>query len=93
MSTLYRIMVILVVAAIIGGAIFAMVGSGSSSSQPAGGRPAGESFRPEGGEEREGGSGLPFGMVKSLALMSVAGGVYLAGEKLFNKKRQKAVTA
>ena len=93
MNTLYRILIILVVTAIISGAIFAMVGGGSSASQPAAQMPAGDFPRPEGREERDGDSGLPFGVVKSLVIMSIAGGVYAAGDKLLNRKRLKTVIA
>lgn len=58
---------------------------GAVSQQPPQMR-SGDRPRPEGGEGREGGDGLPFGIVKSLVIMSVASGVYLAGNKLFSKK-------
>jgi hypothetical protein len=80
MSTLYRIFIILVVALIVGGLMYAAVGSGSPAGQS---RPEFDGQRrPEGGEEREGGVGLPFGIVKSLGIMSVASGVYLAVGRL-----------
>ena len=87
MTTLYRILIILVVASIIGGAIYMAVGGGGSSSgqQPPHMRPDGQ-HRPEGGEGHEGGDGLPFGILKSLVIMSVASGVYLVGNKLLSKK-------
>ena len=85
MTTLYRILIILVVASIIGGAIYMAVGGGSSAGQqPPQMRSDGQP-RPEGGEDREGGDGLPFGILKSLVIMSVASGVYLAGNKLLSK--------
>ncbi len=84
MTTLYRILIILIVAAIIGGVMVMAVGSGSSTGQPE----MTESVRPrtESGEGREG-AGLPFGFVKGLMIMSVASGVYLAAGQLFNRKR------
>ncbi|MBI5942984.1 MAG: hypothetical protein HY864_01335 [Chloroflexi bacterium] len=88
MSILYRILVILVVATLIGGLFYAAVGSGDSTSRlpaPADGQP-----RPEGGEEREGESALPLGMVKSLVIMSIASGVYLGLGRL---GRQKTLSA
>ena len=85
MTTLYRILIILVVASIIGGAIYMAVGGGSSAGQPSAPIRSGDQFRPEGGEDREGGDGLPFGILKSLVIMSVASGVYLAGNKLLSK--------
>jgi len=86
MTTLYRILIILIVAAIIGGAIYMAVGGGGSSSgqQPPQMR-SDDQPRPEGGEDREGGDGLPFGILKSLVIMSVASGVYLTGNKLLSK--------
>ena len=93
MTTLYRILIILVVASIIGGAIYMAVGGGGSSSgqQPPQMQPDGQ-HRPEGREgHEEGGDGLPFGILKSLVIMSVASGVYLAGNKLFSKKPKPVI--
>ena len=85
MTTLYRILIILIVASIIGGAIYMAVGGGSTASQQPPQMRSDDQPRPEGGEDREGGDGLPFGILKSLVLMSVASGVYLAGNKLLSK--------
>ena len=85
MTTLYRILIILVVASIIGGAIYMAVGGGDFAGQPSAPIRSGDQPRPEGGEDREGGDGLPFGILKSLVIMSVASGVYLAGNKLLSK--------
>ena len=85
MSTLYRTLVLLVIATLIGGLFYAAVGSGDSTTglpAPADGQP-----RPEGGEERDGETDLPLGMVKSLAIMSIASGVYLAVDKFNNRKK------
>ncbi|MBI5963054.1 MAG: hypothetical protein HY863_06235 [Chloroflexi bacterium] len=85
MSTLYRILVILVVATLIGGLIYAAVGSGNSTSglpAPADGQP-----RPEDGESPEGDSVLPLGVLKSLVIMSIAGGAYLAAGKAISRKK------
>ncbi len=86
MTTLYRILIILVVASIIGGTIYMAVGGGNSAGQqPPQMRSDGHS-RPDGGEgHEEGGDGLPFGILKSLMIMFVASGVYLAGNKLLSK--------
>jgi hypothetical protein len=91
MNTLYRILVILVVAAIIGGAIYMSVGGGSSSSQGAFQRSEGGQIRPEGGE-RDTGGGLPFGVAKTLAVVSLVGAAYMAGDRFFNRKRLKTVS-
>ncbi|NOT03912.1 MAG: hypothetical protein HOP27_04865 [Anaerolineales bacterium] len=85
MTTLYRILIILVVATIIGGAIYMAVGGGSSVGQQSAPIRSRDQPRPEGGEGREEGE-LPFGILKSLVIMSVASGVYLAGNKLFSNK-------
>ena len=91
MTTLYRILIILVVASIIGGAIYMAVGGGSAAVQQSAQIPARDRARPDGGEGREGGEGLPFGIIKSLVIMSVASGVYLAGNKLFSKKPKRVL--
>ena len=85
MTTLYRILIILVVASIIGGAIYMAVGGGSTASQQPPQMRSDDQPRPEGGEDHESGDGLPFGILKSLVIMSVASGVYLAGNKLLSK--------
>jgi hypothetical protein len=86
MTTLYRILIILVVASIIGGAIYIAIGGGSTASQQPPQMRSGDRPRPEGGEDGEGGDGLPIGILKSLVIMSVASGMYVAGNKLFSKK-------
>ena len=85
MTTLYRILIILVVASIIGGAIYMAVGGGSSAGQQSAPTRSRDQLRPENREGHEGGDGLPFGILKSLVIMSVASGVYLAGNKLLSK--------
>ena len=92
MTTLYRILIILVVASIIGGAIYMAVGGGSSAGQQSASIRSDDHSRPEGREgHEEGGDGLPFGILKSLVIMSVASGVYLAGNKLFSKKPKPVI--
>ena len=87
MKTIFRILVILVVASIIGGLMYAAVSAAGNNTQTRtrddlpGDRPAppdGE-FRPERDGDREGFEGgfmLPFGMVKSLVLMCIIGVPY-----------------
>lgn len=79
MTTLYRILVILVVAFMIGGVMYAAAGgSGSSTSAlQTEGVPQGERVRPEGHDEGGEGGGLPIGWIKSLVLMAVGAGVFL----------------
>ena len=86
MNTMFRILVILVVAVLIGGVIYSAV-----NAMPAQGGFDAERSRPEGrtrptGEREnfEGGMMLPFGVVKSLVLMSVVGVPYF-----FWRKRKK----
>jgi hypothetical protein len=85
MKTLFRVLVILVAASIIGGLMYAGVsasGSSTANFEEGEGRPQlpeGAEFRPDGErEEREGGFGVPTGIVKAVGLMSLAGGVYSA---------------
>ncbi|MDD2921694.1 MAG: hypothetical protein PHQ36_05345 [Anaerolineales bacterium] len=96
MKTLFRILVILVVASLIGGVIFALVNMNDSASQQRSAfqRPEGERHRPEGGDrDRLGGSiFLPFGMIKNLAVISIIAAIYLNVGKLFaGKKSSKQV--
>lgn len=87
MRTMFRILLILVVASLIGGLMVAGVNASGSSAEFGdfdGDRPRspeGAEFRPEfeGRDERgEGGFGFPGGMIKAIVLMSIAGGVYSA---------------
>ena len=87
MKTLFRILIILVVASLIGGAIFAAVnGNGSASQRSSFQRPEGDRPHPEGDHEgHDGGFGLPFGVFKSFAVISIIAVVYLNGTKWFSK--------
>jgi hypothetical protein len=99
MKVIFRVLVILVVATLIGGAIFAAVSAGGSSGNTqrgfeGGDRPAlpnGEApgnFRPDGdGGRSEGGSGLPFGMVKGLVIITIIAAIYFNINKFFGKKK------
>jgi hypothetical protein len=90
MNTLFRILVILVVASLIGGAIFALVNVAAAASQQSSShRPEGDRHRPEGGERDgpDGGIFLPFGMIKNLVVISIIAAVYLNAGKWFGKKR------
>ncbi len=83
MNTLFRILIILAVAVLVGGVMYVGVNvaagpvtvSNEEESRPQ--LPEGAEARPE---EREEGDGidLPGGMVKALVLMSIAGGGYSA---------------
>lgn len=87
MKTLFRVLVILVAASVIGGLMYAGV---SASDSPASfgdfdegdevrpQLPEGTEFRPEREEHDEGSFGFPGGVIKAVVLMSIAGGVYSA---------------
>lgn len=98
MKIIFRILLILVVASLIGGLMYAGVNaSGSSSVQTSfeGERPLppdSEEFRPDGERDEGGGFEFPFGVVKSLVLMSIAGGVYSVIVSA-GKKGKRAVAA
>lgn len=94
MTTLYRVLVILVVAFMIGGVMFAAVGGNGTSnpSAQAGDLPREGHDRPDGHDEgREGGGGLPLGWIKSLVLMSVGAGVFLGMGRLASLIKSKPV--
>jgi hypothetical protein len=104
MKIVFQVLVILVIAALIGGLMYAGVSAADSSSVPSfdGERleqPGaeeftleGREFRPDGGhDERDGEAGLPGGVVKALMLMSFAGGVY--STVVWAGKKAKRVTA
>ncbi|MBL8062902.1 MAG: hypothetical protein JNK32_07785 [Anaerolineales bacterium] len=92
MKTLFRVLLILVVATLIGGVMYIGVDASGSSNAPSfgddEGRPQlpaggefrpdgdGDAFRPEGRDHDEGGLGFPGGVIKALVLMSIAGGIY-----------------
>lgn len=92
MNTIFRVLIILVVTAIIGGLMYAGVSASESSTsfesfEEGEGRPQppeGAEFLPEREEHeereggRDGGFGFPGGVIKALVLMSVAGGIYSA---------------
>lgn len=103
MNTLFRVLIILVVASIIGGLMYVAVDASGSSSfeegRPGGGqfRPDGDgdgdAFRPEGeGRGERGGFGFPAGIIKALVLMSIAGGIYSA-IAWAGKKSKRSATA
>lgn len=96
MKTLFRVLIILVAASIIGGLMYAGVSAAGTTSfegeRPQ--MPEGAEFRPEREEhgEREGGFGFPGGVIKSLVLMSVSGGIYFAVARAGRKAKQVAAT-
>ncbi|MDP1548455.1 MAG: hypothetical protein Q8L87_20780 [Anaerolineales bacterium] len=95
MKTLFRILVILIIASMIGGLMYAGVSAAGDAPSLENERPRlpeGEQFRPEreGPAERDG-IDLPGGMVKALALMSIAGGIYSATVWAGRKAKQVPV--
>ncbi|MFN8382293.1 MAG: hypothetical protein U0V02_10155 [Anaerolineales bacterium] len=78
MKTIFRIIVILLVATLVGGLFYGAVTSGSSSTGQTNfsERPGGEFARPDGDREH-GGGGFPVEAVKNLAIISIICAVYL----------------
>jgi hypothetical protein len=78
MKTIFRIIVILVVATLVGGLFYGAVTSVSSSTGQTSmsERPASDFARPDGDRE-EGGGGFPVEAFKSLAIISIICAVYL----------------
>jgi hypothetical protein len=101
MKVLFRILVILVVASLVGGAMFALVNvSGNGTQQRSFQRHEGGQFsennggfRPDGGRDREGGRGgalgLGFGLIKNLAIVAIVAIVYLNATKWFGKAKEE----
>ncbi|MBE0671341.1 MAG: hypothetical protein IH588_12185 [Anaerolineales bacterium] len=100
MKIVFQVLVILVIAALIGGLMYAGVSAAGSSSvssfngerleQPS--TLEGREFRPDGDhDERDGEAGFPGGVVKALVLMSFAGGVYSVA--VWAGKKAKQATA
>ena len=103
MKTIFRILIILVVTSIVGGLMYAGVsamGSATTNFEDGEGRPQlpeGAEFSPdreehEEREGRDGGFGFPGGVIKSLVLMSIAGGIYSVIVQA-GKKAKRAVAA
>jgi hypothetical protein len=102
MKTIFRVLIILVVATLIGGLMYAGVNASSSTNafpsfEEGRERPQfseGTEFRPEGdrdGRDERGGFGFPGGVLKAVVLMSIAGGIY-SGIVWAGKKAKRAVT-
>lgn len=101
MRIIFRILIILAVAVVVGGTLYAIVDNmGASASQPPAfengerpevSRPAGEfdpGARPERGEF-DGGMFIPMGMLKSLAVIAIVSAVYLIPARwIGNLKKQ-----
>ena len=104
MNTLFRVLIILVVATIIGGLMYVGVSASNSSNNGfpefEGGRERpqfaeGSEFRPDGdhdeGRGEQGGFGFPGGVIKALVLMTIAGSIY-SGIVWAGKKTKQAIT-
>ncbi len=100
MKTLFQIFVILAVATLIGGLMFVSVnadspagddGQGAVSVEQVNPDTDGDAFRPEREGRDEGGvSGFPAGVIKSLVLMSISGGIYSAVARAGKKAKRTA---
>jgi hypothetical protein len=104
MKIIFRIIMILAAAMMIGGALYAMVDRGGSSSpqtpafengdRPEGFPPSGE-FVPGVRPERDGPDGasfLPAGVLKSLLIISIVSVIYLTLGKWIGKFRRQAAS-
>jgi hypothetical protein len=97
MKTVFRILVILVVAVLLGGLFYGAVTATSSSGadQPTRlERPTNGEFpadRPD--RETSGGIQLPFDSLKNLLIISVIAAVYLNAGRLFAKKKPVQTTS
>jgi len=102
MKIIFRILAILVVASLIGGAIYALVNVGGAGSQQNSFRPRegnqqftpgnNPGFRPEGGrgdhERGRGGVlGLGFGLLKNILIIAVIAVLYFNAAKWFGKPK------
>ena len=78
MKTISRIIIILLVATLIGGLFYSAVSAGSSSTSQTSisERPTDDFARPD-GDQDEGGISFPAESIKSLAIISIVGAVYL----------------
>lgn len=78
MKTIFRIIIILLVATLIGGLFYGAVSSGSSSAGQTSfsERPGGDFARPDGDREH-GGGGFPVESIKNLAIISIICALYL----------------
>jgi hypothetical protein len=88
MKTIFRILIILTLAALVGGLFYSVVtatSSGVSQTSVKEG-PAGE-FNPHGREEGTGGIQFPADSVKNLAIISIVGVFYLSVARLLNGKK------
>ncbi|MFN8413902.1 MAG: hypothetical protein U0Z26_16090 [Anaerolineales bacterium] len=90
MKTLFKILVIIVVAVLVGGLFYGAVTTLSSSSgqSTVNGQfpPDGDFARPDRDNE-SGGFQFPFDAVKNLIIISAVGAIYLNAGKLFTKKK------
>jgi hypothetical protein len=104
MKVLFRILVILVVASLVGGAMFALVNvSGNGTQQRSfqrheggqfpenngGFRPDGDGGRGDHEGGRGGALGLGFGLVKNLVVVAIIAIVYLNATKWFGKAKEE----
>ncbi|MBK8784096.1 MAG: hypothetical protein IPO22_20410 [Anaerolineales bacterium] len=89
MKTISRIIIILLVATLVGGLFYGAVTSGSSSTGQTSlsERPTGDFPRPDGDEREDSGISFPAESIKSLAIISIVGAVYLNFVKKSDQKK------
>jgi hypothetical protein len=90
MKTIFRILVILVVAVLVGGMFYGIVTASSSTSQTSiSERPAGD-FTLHDRENGTGGIQFPADAIKNLAIISIISVVYLNAQKWLGRKKLAA---
>jgi hypothetical protein len=89
MKTIFKILVILIVAVLVGGMLFGVVTAASSGTQQSSigeGPTDGQAPRPD-HEDDAGGIQFPADAIKNLAIISIVSAVYLNAPKLFGGKK------
>jgi len=102
MKIIFQVLVILAVATLIGGAMYAAVNAGGNMAQMRSGEfdgqqptpPNGEEFhRPDGERDFQGGITLPFGIIKSLVVIGIVAAFYFNASKWWiNRKKRAALS-
>jgi hypothetical protein len=96
MKTLFKILVIFVVAVLVGGMFYGVVTAASGTNQSAMTERPSDGLHAEGGQDREGNTGgiqFPADAIKNLAIISIVSAIYLNAPKLFGRKKPVLQTA
>jgi hypothetical protein len=96
MKTIFKILVILVVAVLVGGMLYGVVTAASSgvdqssiAERPTDGQfPADGEFSPPDRDDLDGGIQFPADAIKNLAIISIVSVIYLNAPKLLGRKKQ-----